>query len=61
MSPLKWKFLEMEISGNFYVAVHLNLRSVITGLEAGTERLLWNSAWEKQNGGYKCALIVGNC
>ena len=44
-----------------YVAVHLNLRSVITGLEAGTERLLWNSAWEKQNGGYKCTLIVGNC
>ena len=34
---------------------------VITGLEEGAERLLWNSAWEKQNGGYKCALIVGNC
>ena len=39
------------------VAVHLNLRSVITSLEAGIERPLWNSAWEKQNGGYKCALV----
>ena len=39
------------------VAVHLNLRSVMTGLEARIERPLWNSAWEKQNGGYKCALV----